>query len=1410
MINLSGNNLLNMLAGMTENLKRTSMKDGGVASDFAALLGENISVDDTGAIDAKELNSLVAQILNNEESGAEKISTGILRNYLKSLLSDDTPIIENENKKNVFICKFKCDDVEITQKISSLEDVKKFVAGMIKEVPVNQDIDLSLKNNQTNTDLQKSLINASNGDDNKILKNLNSLLDIWSEAENLDNNIAIKLANSEEKIEVEIIDLSVKTPKESVPANENVKASTESTVKYTNTKQAVLEQSHKIFSTTPKTESNPLSSVKNSIASQNAVKNTYGVLKESRSEIIEAEQGLKEVFVKKTNTNEIGIEEKQLSKPISEKSDNTDITEKIVSGVKSKEAEKVELTAENKNLETNPIEVNSVIVSQSANTEIESEDFVVDDKSGSKTHSKANRVIVKQDIANEIATPKVSKQANTTIITNEKTVTSEYTQNNEQSGIESKTNSDTIKDKSVTDKPEANATTNSGNTKEIIAQTEIKTEKQDRSVEAKTEIKTATQNSTTATTIPENIKEQVKNTSNENKEGVFVLREQTVKSSSPETFDQKTVIKSATNEQKPVTKSVDVQQKTEIEKQDIVAESVNTKENITVKGEPVKEVVSNNNVKTTPLVSNQIPSKNDENITSVKESDQTQQEVQNNTNDIKITQSVKHTVADDGIVGTKQKINTPKTNSVEIETSNKQSVKTPAQNEVSVVNSNEEVKLTTGKSNNEPNSKKTPEIDNSNAKTEIVNKASASKQESVSIQQEPKFTTNESVKVENTSYGATIKETGKNDNIGRPELNQTQIKVSPKEQVKVDTIPQQKTVPKEVAEVVKTDISNETKKVLPKEDNVAARKLFTPKTIDDFKSSIIKNTAAENYPIKDLGFTRGKNTFRTNAKISLDFIKPEVQTIKVNGNKSKLNTKIALATTNAENNNTRKESFDIKISFNKGSEDVKVESENKITIKNSGKKVKVSPETLKSIAKQQTSKMEADIPEVRKSANTIKDSISKLNEISNNFNSEPIKRKFNEKLVPKLEDMLRNKPLDKKENISIDKETVKSELNKSENPELRKVAKTLEKTEKPVKIIFEPKETTGISDSVKNKFVSDNKLNRVENKVNVGNENSYSKVELKETGKEIEVRIQDDKIAKEVVNKIPDLKTKVKAHDQLKSGKEVVVEVKIESVESSTVVDKQPIHEVVKPSSQPHKTVQSSNEATVLEKSSGDEENKVQGKNENNNDRSLNSNQNSSATIESKNHTHSVSALEEEVRKESNNTSDKTAEQTVRDVSDIKNDTKIPEKVNIESNPQFKTHRFTDKIKIIKEISQYIESKSKDELVIQITPENLGKVRIALKTGPDQLQARIEVESDQVKNMIETNLDNLKQNLQNQGQTPTNIQVALAESQNKQNNRLAQERKKNEAKAGTDIDNIKDEDSENKKTLGYNTYEFTV
>jgi flagellar hook-length control protein FliK len=72
-----------------------------------------------------------------------------------------------------------------------------------------------------------------------------------------------------------------------------------------------------------------------------------------------------------------------------------------------------------------------------------------------------------------------------------------------------------------------------------------------------------------------------------------------------------------------------------------------------------------------------------------------------------------------------------------------------------------------------------------------------------------------------------------------------------------------------------------------------------------------------------------------------------------------------------------------------------------------------------------------------------------------------------------------------------------------------------------------------------------------------------------------------------------------------------------------------------------------------------------------------------------------------------------------------------------------------------------IAHKSGDEINIQLTPENLGKVRVSLEMKADGMSARIAVENESVRKQVEDNLSSLKDALKDQGIRLQGMEVSV-------------------------------------------------
>ena len=136
-----------------------------------------------------------------------------------------------------------------------------------------------------------------------------------------------------------------------------------------------------------------------------------------------------------------------------------------------------------------------------------------------------------------------------------------------------------------------------------------------------------------------------------------------------------------------------------------------------------------------------------------------------------------------------------------------------------------------------------------------------------------------------------------------------------------------------------------------------------------------------------------------------------------------------------------------------------------------------------------------------------------------------------------------------------------------------------------------------------------------------------------------------------------------------------------------------------------------------------------------------------------------------------------------------------------------KTVRTTE---LIKEIKNIIQSGEKHTVSMKLTPESFGTVKVLLETINNVLTAKIEVESDAVKQIIQSNVEQLRQSLSDNGIHLSNLNVTLANGEQK-SSKPQYMRKKN---SGTDSDKKVEAEAGSsvkpKKQYGYNTYEYLV
>ena len=125
---------------------------------------------------------------------------------------------------------------------------------------------------------------------------------------------------------------------------------------------------------------------------------------------------------------------------------------------------------------------------------------------------------------------------------------------------------------------------------------------------------------------------------------------------------------------------------------------------------------------------------------------------------------------------------------------------------------------------------------------------------------------------------------------------------------------------------------------------------------------------------------------------------------------------------------------------------------------------------------------------------------------------------------------------------------------------------------------------------------------------------------------------------------------------------------------------------------------------------------------------------------------------------------------------------------------------------VIKEVSRYLEKQDKSSMTLNIEPENMGKVKISVEVNDKIVKANITVETEVVKNMLESKLGDLQSNLNKNGNQQGMINISLQNNENKNSERNAGKRKP--AGENKQIDKIENETEEIKKSLGYNTVEY--
>ncbi|MGE5679450.1 MAG: flagellar hook-length control protein FliK [Bacillota bacterium] len=154
-------------------------------------------------------------------------------------------------------------------------------------------------------------------------------------------------------------------------------------------------------------------------------------------------------------------------------------------------------------------------------------------------------------------------------------------------------------------------------------------------------------------------------------------------------------------------------------------------------------------------------------------------------------------------------------------------------------------------------------------------------------------------------------------------------------------------------------------------------------------------------------------------------------------------------------------------------------------------------------------------------------------------------------------------------------------------------------------------------------------------------------------------------------------------------------------------------------------------------------------------------------------------------------------------------DNSIKEKFSTESGSFNNPLKTVKAAEVMKEISKFIEQgNGAHSLTLKIDPESLGTVKIALDVIDKLVHAKIEVENEAAKKMVENNLNQLYNSLNQNGIQLSSLNISLASYEQQKQGKANSPKKKiitqNEEAGASEA-----EINESRK-MGYNTYEYLI
>lgn len=125
---------------------------------------------------------------------------------------------------------------------------------------------------------------------------------------------------------------------------------------------------------------------------------------------------------------------------------------------------------------------------------------------------------------------------------------------------------------------------------------------------------------------------------------------------------------------------------------------------------------------------------------------------------------------------------------------------------------------------------------------------------------------------------------------------------------------------------------------------------------------------------------------------------------------------------------------------------------------------------------------------------------------------------------------------------------------------------------------------------------------------------------------------------------------------------------------------------------------------------------------------------------------------------------------------------------------------------IYKELFKLAEKKEKQSITLQLIPKKLGRVKVVVDIIDQMLQTKIEVENESAKQLLQNNMDALKQSLNQSGIQLSSYTISLSNPNSKNFKPFAAKKK---VSGNEDMENNENENTPvSGKKMGYNTYEY--